>query len=442
MFKPPKPTFRTFWALCLSTLLLIAGTSRAQIPTTVISTVADAINQMEQQWAQDYSDYFGIPIVDLDTQVETVAETLRELEETTGRKAAVLWLMSTPKYLNLALTTPDTLAISSDIFTADAQSLERTLRAFQRGVSNPRRSNAYRQPAAQLYDWIIAPIADVLQRDHIDILLICGGKGLRAIPFGAFYDAAHDQFLIEQFSLAQIPAFNLLQTGHHPLKNAQVLAMGASEFTTLPDLPGVEAELQSIPLPRWQSRAFLNTEFTPDRLRQEQADCHCEIVHLATHAEFRPGTPDNSYIQFFDQPLGLDQVRQLGWGDPPVELVVLSACETASGDEDAELGFAGLAVQSGAKAALASLWLISDLGTVGIMGEFYHGLQTAPTKADALRQAQLAMLRGDVAIANDQIQTRGGNIDLTSEILDFTQEGQTFTHPYYWAAYTLIGNAW
>jgi len=123
-------------------------------------------------------------------------------------------------------------------------------------------------------------------------------------------------------------------------------------------------------------------------------------------------------------------------------LVVLSACETASGDQDAELGFAGLAVQSGAKSALASLWLISDLGTVGIMGEFYHGLQTAPTKADALRQAQLAMLRGDVAIANAQIQTRSGGIELTPEILDLTQEGQTFTHPYYWAAYTLIGNAW
>jgi len=437
-----KRTLLLFWTLFLTTLLLMAGVSQAQRPLVQIDTVADAINQMEKEWAQDYGDYFGIPMLDLDTHVEAVAATLQELKETTGRKAAVLWLMSTPKYLNLALTTPDTLATSSDIFSADAESLERTLRAFQRGVSNPRRNNAYQAPAAQLYDWIIAPIADVVRRDHIDILLICGGKGLRAIPFGAFYDAAHDQFLIEQFSLAQILAFNLLQTGHHSLNDAQVLAMGASQFTTLPDLPGVEAELQSIPLSRWQSRAFLNTEFTPDRLRQEQADCNCEIVHLATHAEFRPGTPANSYIQFFDQPLGLDQVRQLGWGDPPVELVVLSACETASGDQDAELGFAGLAVQSGAKSALASLWLISDLGTVGIMGEFYHGLQTAPTKADALRQAQLAMLRGDVAIANAQIQTRSGGIELTPEILDLTQEGQTFTHPYYWAAYTLIGNAW
>lgn len=437
-----KRTVLIFWTLFLTTLLLMAGVSRAQRPMVEINTVADAINQMEQEWAEDYHNYFGISTPELDTHVEAVAQTLRELQETTGRKAAVLWLMSKPAYLNLALTTPDTLAISSDIFTADAESLERTLRAFQRGVSNPRRSSAYREPAAQLYDWIIAPIADVLRRDQIDILLICGGKGLRAIPFGALYDAAHDQFLIEQFSLAQIPAFNLLQTGHRSLKDAQVLAMGASEFTELPDLPGVEAELQSIPLTRWQSRAFLNTEFTPDRLRQEQADCNCEIVHLATHAEFRPGTPDNSYIQFFDQPLGLDAIKQLGWGDPPVELVVLSACETASGDQDAELGFAGLAVQSGAKAALASLWLISDLGTVGIMGEFYHGLQTAPTKADALRQAQLAMLRGEVAIANDQIQTRGGGIELASEILDLTQEGQTFTHPYYWAAYTLIGNAW
>ncbi|MCZ0902150.1 CHAT domain-containing protein, partial [Microcoleus sp. HI-ES] len=88
------------------------------------------------------------------------------------------------------------------------------------------------------------------------------------------------------------------------------------------------------------------------------------IIHLATHAEFRPGTPNNSYIQFWDTQLGLDQMRDLKWNNPPLELLVLSACRTALGDKEAELGFAGLALQSGAKSALASLWYVSDAGTL------------------------------------------------------------------------------
>lgn len=84
-----------------------------------------------------------------------------------------------------------------------------------------------------------------------------------------------------------------------------------------------------------------------------------------------PGAPGNSYIQLWDRYLHLDELRQLGWNDPPVQLLVLSACRTALGDEQAELGFSGFAVQAGVKSVMGSFWYVSDEGTVGLMTEFY-----------------------------------------------------------------------
>ncbi|MGL5511079.1 MAG: CHAT domain-containing protein, partial [Microcoleaceae cyanobacterium] len=141
----------------------------------------------------------------------------------------------------------------------------------------------------------------------------------------------------------------------------------------------------------------------------------------------------------------LDQVRQLGWSDPAVELLVLSACRTAVGDRNAELGFAGLAIATGVKSALASLWYVSDAGTLGLMTEFYVHLQNSSIKADALRKAQLAMLQGQVSIEGDQLrgsQERGGVI-LPPEIIA-RGGGKTvnFTHPYYWSGFTMIGSPW
>ncbi|MFB8788770.1 MAG: CHAT domain-containing protein [Potamolinea sp.] len=102
----------------------------------------------------------------------------------------------------------------------------------------------------------------------------------------------------------------------------------------------------------------------------------------------------------WDTQLRLDQVRQLGWNNPAVDLLVLSACRTALGDEKAELGFGGLAVSSGVKSALASLWYVSDQGTLALMTEFYQQLKTAPIKAEALRQAQISMIKKQVRIEN------------------------------------------
>jgi CHAT domain-containing protein len=216
--------------------------------------------------------------------------------------------------------------------------------------------------------------------------------------------------------------------------------MGAEQFPDQKPLPAVPVELDVITQQLWKGKSFLNNAFTLENLKAQRAQQPFGIIHLATHANFQPGAPSNSYIQLWNSKLHLDQLPQLGWNEPSVELLVLSACRTALGDEEAELGFAGLSVQAGAKSALASLWYVSDEGTLAVMKEFYEQLKTAPIKAEALRRAQVAMLRGQVELENGQLRTPSGAISLPPELAQLGEK--QLTHPYYWSAFTLVGNPW
>ncbi|WP_255552754.1 CHAT domain-containing protein [[Phormidium] sp. ETS-05] len=142
-----------------------------------------------------------------------------------------------------------------------------------------------------------------------------------------------------------------------------------------------------------------------------------------------------------DQKLTLDRLSELRLYDPPVDLLVLSACHRC-GDEQSELGFAGLAVQAGVKTALASLWYVSDEGTLTLMTEFYHILKQAPIKAEALRQAQIAMIKNQARIENGNLILENSNqtIPLPPELAN--QHHPNLQHPYYWAAFTMIGSPW
>ncbi|MGB0562548.1 MAG: CHAT domain-containing protein [Spirulinaceae cyanobacterium] len=439
-----------FWLSLVLTLglhpqLAQAGNPLNRHPTAENSTDNEAaaiaaIDRMEANWEKEYEGFFDRDFAGLGMSAPDIAATLSNVRQQTGQKAAVLWVMSQPDKLNLALSTEQTYAYSAELPDVKAEQITAQLRRLQRAILIPNRSQRYLNPASQLYDWMIRPVQDVLKAEGIETLLICPGTGLRSLPWSALYDSEAEQFLVEQYSFSVIPAFNLTNIAYSNLQDAQVLAMGASQFTDQPALPGVEAELQFIPLDRWQDKAFLNEEFTPETLKAAQEDCGCEIVHLATHAEFEPGAPSDSYIQFYDRPLPLDQVDDFNWHDPLVELLVLSACETAIGDQGAELGFAGLAIQSGVKSALASLWYVSDTGTMGLMSEFYRAIAQAPIKAEALRQAQLAMLRGDIFITEGQLHTSTEILTLPASLADAPPID--LTHPYHWAAYSLIGSPW
>ena len=159
---------------------------------------------------------------------------------------------------------------------------------------------------------------------------------------------------------------------------------------------------------------------------------------MASHSEFNAGTPENSYIQFSDRKLNLDQLAELNLDLPQVDLLVLSACQTAVGNEDAEFGFAGLAMQAGVKSALASLWSIDDAGTVLLMSNFYEELKSNPIKSAALRQAQVNLLSQEVFVEGDRV--RGMDVDV--QLPFAASEEKNYAHPFYWAGFTVIGNPW
>jgi filamentous hemagglutinin family protein len=311
---------------------------------------------------------------------------------------------------------------------------------FRSEVTNPNRTltKNYLDSAKQLYGWIIAPIQADLQAQNIQNLVFILDAGLRSLPMAALHNG--QGFLVEKYSIGLMPSLSLTDTRYVDVKNTELLAMGASKFTNQNPLPAVPVELSIITKQLWKGKSFQNEAFTLNNLKSQRALTPFGMIHLATHGEFQPGELGNSYIQLWDRKLGLDQLRQLGWSNPPVELLVLSACRMALGDENAELGFAGLAVQAGVKSAVASLWYISDQGTMALMTEFYQQLRTAPIKAEALRQAQIAMLKGQVRLENGQLRWSGGEEPLPPELAELGN--RNLSHPYYWAAFTMIGSPW
>ncbi|MBD2156696.1 MULTISPECIES: CHAT domain-containing protein [unclassified Leptolyngbya] len=303
---------------------------------------------------------------------------------------------------------------------------------------NRLQSNRYRVPAQQLYEWLIAPLEANLETQNIGNLAFILDTGLRSLPLSVLYDG--EQFLIERYSIGLMPSVSLTDTQYHDLRQVPILAMGASQFDTLQPLPAVPIELEAVTAAVPNSVAYLNQDFTEVNLLKSRYERPYSIVHLATHAEFLPGQLENSFIQFGDRRLPMDALRDLRLNSPAVELLVLSACKTALGDEQAELGFGGLAVQAGVRSVLASLWYVSDTGTLAFMSEFYQQLQEAPTRSEALRQTQLALLRGEIQLTDNQlITTRGAVVSIPSDIADTSID---LTHPYFWASFTMIGSPW
>jgi CHAT domain-containing protein len=347
-----------------------------------------------------------------------------------------------PDELELVLLTPEGKFIRKTVPAAKRDDLLLAVWDFREILSDreQRNTTSYLQPAQQLYQWLIAPIEAELQASKIDTLLFSMDAGLRSLPVAALHDGK--QFLVEKYSLALIPSVSLIDTRYQSLTGARVLAMGASEFRDQNPLPAVPVELQTITQQLWQGQAFLNEGFTRNNLNEQRQNYPYQILHLATHGEFKAGNISNSYIALWDEKLRLNQLSELRLNNPPVELLVLSACRTAVGDEKAELGFAGFAVAAGVKTAVASLWYVSDAGTLGLMAEFYQHLADAKIKAEALRQAQLAMIKGEVRIEGGVLRQTGirAGVALPAELL---KEGyHNLSHPYYWSGFTMIGSPW
>lgn len=420
-----------------------------------------AILRNENNYTDEFLEYLNLGTEEFTIpNVPQVQMELSLIAEETGEPPAVVYVSFIPAdtaadtseivpkadreiqatdILELVVITPDGPPILRTLPVQHEQ-VQQTADQFRRNVINPGRlrTRTYLSAAQKLNSWLIEPLETELTRRGITNLAFVMPAGLRSLPVSALHDG--EQFLIERYSVGLMPSVSLTDLRYVDVRKTEVLAMGASDFADQPELPAVPIELSTIADQLWPGDFVINETFTPASLKANRARKPYGIVHLATHGEFKAGSLENSYIQFWDQRLTLDQVRSLGLNNPAVELMVLSACRTALGNEEAELGFAGLAVQAGVKTAIASLWKVDDVGTAGLMTQFYTSLQTEPIKAEALRQAQLAMLNGDIRVENGQLAWSGGTLELPDDLSQI--DSSLFSHPYFWASFTAIGSPW
>ncbi len=438
--------------------------SRNIDPSNSPTNVGAVIFPVEERFTREFVDYLNLPSTTAIATLEDAQNTLRSVQQATGIKPALIYISFVPKgstvdrpyssssilrveqqiqasdELEMMAIAPEGVPVRQRIpGTSRAQVME-AVRRFRDELTNPvkRNTKSYLPLAQQLYQWMVAPLEAELQAKGIENLSFISDMGLRSIPMGALHDGKG--FLVERYSIGSMPSLSLTDSSPANFKNTQVLAMGASQFANMSPLPAVQIEVSTITPQQWPGKSFLNEAFTLANLKSQRQQQPFGMIHLATHAEFRSGDPSESFIQLWDTKLRLDQLRQMGWHSPQVEMLVLSACRTAVGDREAELGFGGLAVQAGVKSAMATLWYVSDEGSLGLMAEFYGQLKTAPIKAEALRQAQLAMLRQEVRIEGGMLHTSVGNLPLPPELAKVAS--QNLSHPYYWSAFRMIGNPW
>ena len=398
---------------------------------------SDAIANLESKWEDDYEDYFNRNFTHSSRSAKQIAKRLTEVKEQAGINPAVIWAIPKEDFLQLMLVTPERQFVIEKIRGARRDRLNQRIRELEIALGD-RQSLDYLPPARIIYSWFFKPLEPYLAAENIDTLLLCPGPNLRSLPFAALHDG--EQFVIEKYNIARIPAFSLTDTKYETNFDKQVLAMGTTEFEQLPSLPGVEVELNAIIPQLWSGLKIVGQDFTVENFVKAHQQGNFDIAHIASHARFVPGTPEDSYIQFSDRKLSLDRIAELDLDSPQIDLLVLSACETAIGDESAEYGFAGLAMQAGVKSALASLWSIDDTGTVVLMSNFYQQLKSTPIKSAALRQAQIDLLEQNVFIEENRVRGLGVPIDLPPATAN--QATPNFSHPFYWAGFTIIGNPW
>lgn len=297
----------------------------------------------------------------------------------------------------------------------DKAEVESTIDEFL-SLNNPAASNKRRrQYGKKIHDWLVAPHKEKLVKNQIKTLVFVPDGKLRNIPISAIGD---EKYLIEEFAVALTPGLQLLESRKLADSNLDAIVGGLSQsYQGFAPLPGVDTEVETIQQ-TINAKTLLNEEFTKDALKQTLANNKdSPILHLATHGKFS-SNPDETFVVTADGRINVTElqntlrVREETPKVLPVEFLVLSACETARGDERAALGLAGIALASGARSTLGTLWSVNDRSTTVLMDELYRSIQNNPAgKAEILRQAQLKLL-----------------------------SSSQFNHPYYWSPFVLIGN--
>ncbi|MEA5452162.1 CHAT domain-containing protein [Leptolyngbya sp. CCNP1308] len=386
----------------------------ASSPLEAALVTADALRLAELQ------NYFGNDCI-LSPVVQARVDLLAE---STG--TAVISSVIFPDRTALIANIPD--QPSRLVWIDNTQQLQTTIIEFRKGLEDRATEPYDTTLAEQLYAQIIAPLEANLQSAGINTLVFIHDGFLRSVPMATLHDGS--QFLIEKYAIATTPALTLTApTGLRP-ENLQALVLGSSQRlvvdeTTFRALPSVPDEIKLVVEALPGSQVFLDAEFSQRQLQQALQTSDYPILHLATHGLFSPDPKDNFIITGQGEKVTFGQLESfIRVGNPnkqQIDLVMLTACETAIGDNRATLGLAGVAIRAGARSAIASLWQADDQTTAQITGDFYRFLRD-PTlnKAQALQQAQIQAIRGRSGGENDK-----------------SNEG---TIPSKWAPLVLVGN--
>ncbi|MDM8549820.1 CHAT domain-containing protein [Desulfobacterales bacterium HSG2] len=323
---------------------------------------------------------------------------------------AILYPILFPDRLALLLTLPH--GIKQITVPVDEGRIRKTVRRFQ-SLLQTRTSYEFRECAELLHEWLIRPVEDELAASETDTLIIAPDSILRVIPFAALHDDR--DYLIERYAIGVVPGVTLTDPGSPVRNDIRLLAAGLSQARQgFAQLPNVRKELEDISEIA-ETTILLDKDYTIDNLREAFENHHYPILHMATHGVFGR-TRKETFLLTYNDKLTMDRLDQLialgRFRERPMELLTLSACQTALGDERAALGLAGVALMAGARSAVASLWLVDDEATYLMMSEFYRQIAFSDmSKARALQAAQKMLIE----------QTR-------------------YWHPIYWAPFLLVGN--
>jgi len=370
---------------------------------------------------------------------------LNNLRDNLQKNAVLFYPLILKDRLELVLVSRDSPPIRRTV-SVKREDLNRTIVEFRRALQNPN-SNAV-TPAKKLYQWLIKPIENDLNQAQTKTIIYSPDGALRYIPLAALHDGKN--WLVQRFNTHNITAASIDDLDTPRQTNLRVLAaafsqgnytftVGSQQFN-FAGLPFAGKEVENLSKTIQNTTKLLNKTFSADSTIPKMGNYN--LVHLATHAAFVLGKPKDSFILFGNgDRVSLRDVEN--WNLTNVDLIVLSACETGVGDKfgngEEILGFGYLMQQAGAKTSIASLWRVSDGGTQALMDAFYTALQNPKiTKAEALKNAQVALITGDFSALGNQRagiivkQRIGKNLSL--------KISNNLSHPYYWAPFILIGN--
>lgn len=295
----------------------------------------------------------------------------------------------------------------------DAGTLTRTVHDLRAALEDPASGEDFKRHAGKLHAWIAAPLDDLDLLAGVETLVVVPGGVLRTVPVAVLHDGG--SFLVERVSVVTSPGLSLTPAGKgRQASDAYVQINGLTRTVRgFPALPHVVDEINAIAA-RFPADVNMDDAFVSDRVESDLADKPYNIVHIATHGQFHRD-PRRSFLLAHDDLITMDRLESIlslrSYVSESVDLLFLSACQTAAGDERAALGLAGAAASSGADSVVASLWLINDESTASLVDAFYAALENGSNKAGALRQAQLSLLGTE-----------------------------RYKHPNYWAPFVLVGS--